>query len=827
MKLRPVFIAALALVALLCLAYWLSTTRSKTHAWQFVPPSAFMVWQLSQADTLLLKSMGLELDPQRSEFLLQRPSKHINLISIHPSSKEFLRFLIVSEASGVIPRKPGTTTRKRKFSGYDITELDRFVFAEIEGVHLCSNDALVLEEAIRTGRAEHRVFTDLPAVFSEPTGQGNTLFVNGPAVSKLLSSAKASTFLTHLLPFVRGQAVTGDTFRTFAGNILTRDSLNSIASIFQTQEPVLIDLLNTVPNSASLVYYFGISDKKRWRESLGRFRQLQRLRSSAEEFASVLYDCLGAEMISFSDKRQEVLLIRLTEPETVMAYLEKQGAIDLETYGGYTIKRTVKRPINFDFLWPLTSLQASHYCIKDDVIIVSSLPDEIRDFLDHQVSEEVWGKSPAMYGFLQNALRESNAGVVINYANTRDIMQDMFTPSFYQWVEHQRLSKIAIQISATEKGAYFHSIGQVRPPLKAIDAARDKTILTLPENTGVWYALRSHLHADFDFFIEESAKAVSLYSFQGKPLWRTKTNGNIVDRPELIDFFRNRKLQYAFVDQQSLHVIDRLGRYLMGFPKRLDVVPSFFSVVDYDRVSDHRFLTGNLSGDIFLLDKKGNALPGWAPKKVPALSTPPVYMRLNGKDCFVFLHRDGSISIVNRRGEPLPNFPVRLPSQVYPGFCRSSMSGRDILFLLGERGQTFYLDTSGTLTSGVVLPRGAIGAKFGLVESNSAEPMIARKELGKVAIFRITGDLLFEMENPLTDNVAINSFSISPTKQVFILTDLSQSLSIVVDDRGRTLGRPISTTRIPELSYSDERQELLVRYLFSKNVYTGSYFLID
>jgi hypothetical protein len=66
-------------------------------------------------------------------------------------------------------------------------------------------------------------------------------------------------------------------------------------------------------------------------------------------------------------------------------------------------------------------------------------------------------------------------------------------------------------------------------------------------------------------FYQNSHKALCLRE-DGKDLWGIPFDKTICGRAGTVDFYANGKLQILFGAGSSIHLLDRLGRYVKGFP---------------------------------------------------------------------------------------------------------------------------------------------------------------------------------------------------------------------------------------------------------------------
>lgn len=63
--------------------------------------------------------------------------------------------------------------------------------------------------------------------------------------------------------------------------------------------------------------------------------------------------------------------------------------------------------------------------------------------------------------------------------------------------------------------------------------------------------------------------SIELLDEKGQSLWKKSMNGKLCGMVGEVDFFHNNKIQYLMVEGRNVHLIDRLGREVSGFPRQL------------------------------------------------------------------------------------------------------------------------------------------------------------------------------------------------------------------------------------------------------------------
>ena len=98
----------------------------------------------------------------------------------------------------------------------------------------------------------------------------------------------------------------------------------------------------------------------------------------------------------------------------------------------------------------------------------------------------------------------------------------------------------------------------------------------------------------------------------GKAAWTIKFPGKLAGCVEQADLYHNGKLQMMLAHKNMLYAIDRLGRYVKGYPvtlpKEVAYGPGLYPI---NGGKDYLVAFINEDNTLTVMDIKGNALPGW------------------------------------------------------------------------------------------------------------------------------------------------------------------------------------------------------------------------
>uniref|UniRef100_UPI003562751B outer membrane protein assembly factor BamB family protein n=1 Tax=Ancylomarina sp. TaxID=1970196 RepID=UPI003562751B len=138
----------------------------------------------------------------------------------------------------------------------------------------------------------------------------------------------------------------------------------------------------------------------------------------------------------------------------------------------------------------------------------------------------------------------------------------------------------------------------------------------------------------------------------GRILWKRPLSSSIVGEVSQVDWLRNNKLQYVFVTQDKLYLIDRNGKDVGKYPILLrSKAARGLSVFDYSNNRNYRFFVPGKNKKVYAYSKDGEILDGWKFKKAenPIISEVQ-HFRIKGKDYIVFAD-EYRVYILNRKGQ--------------------------------------------------------------------------------------------------------------------------------------------------------------------------------
>jgi hypothetical protein len=259
-------------------------------------------------------------------------------------------------------------------------------------------------------------------------------------------------------------------------------------------------------------------------------------------------------------------------------------------------------------------------------------------------------------------------------------------------------------------------------------------------------------------------------------LWQDSIQVPIVGNIHQLDYFKNRKLQYLFATDSAIHIIDRNGQRVEGYPVSFtDFQITNLFLLDYNHSRNYRFLVSDNSGNLRMLNDKGKLLEGWNPLRFNSTLSDQIYhVRVRGKDRIIVGLENGIIEMRNRKAIRQPGFPIDLQfNLVNPLHFNVGSTFKDSRFTtISSEGMIAEFDLNGKLYARKQLDQPTGSSKFLLINDPAQNDfVIARQDLNRIAILNKTGEVIFEKDYQSNSKKDVQYYSLGVDKQLYIIRD--------------------------------------------------------
>ncbi len=294
-------------------------------------------------------------------------------------------------------------------------------------------------------------------------------------------------------------------------------------------------------------------------------------------------------------------------------------------------------------------------CIFENYLLFFSNKMVLNYFQQSLANNKVLGKNVEFMNYANdNLLLECN---YFYYENSELIKVNNLN-SIINSEEFWMSENATSQISVTAKN--YKSAVQVR--INASHAQQETGINNSPNSlwsfkvdsaiTTSAHIFVNHLTQENELCFQDEINQLYLINSTGNLIWKKKINETIQSEIYTVDIFKNGKLQLLFNTKNYLHLLDRNGKYVQGFPVKLPAkVTSNLTLLDYEGKKDYRLLIACADKRIYNFSLYGVKTEGFVPVKTEAeVSLPIRYVHVGASDYLMTADVSGKIYAFSRKG---------------------------------------------------------------------------------------------------------------------------------------------------------------------------------
>lgn len=203
---------------------------------------------------------------------------------------------------------------------------------------------------------------------------------------------------------------------------------------------------------------------------------------------------------------------------------------------------------------------------------------------------------------------------------------------------------------ATDIVAYNLTMERVKAP----EFERD-TVVVIPEGP---FRVKNSGTGRMNLFYQNSSGAICLKEEDGKGIWGVPFGKPLCGTAQTVDYYANGKLQILFGSGSSVYLIDRLGRFVTGFPvdlgKEILLGPD---VYDFNGTKAYNIMVLHKDRTIEMYNLKGQKPASWkgiAPKET--IKGLPERIEVGGRTYWIVRTSKQTLIYPFTGGEPLTAF---------------------------------------------------------------------------------------------------------------------------------------------------------------------------
>tara|TARA_A100000171_G_C2136657_1_gene150768 strand:- start:1753 stop:4374 length:2622 start_codon:yes stop_codon:yes gene_type:complete len=719
-------------------------------------------------------------------------------------------------------------------------------FISLGNYLVISTNSVLLEDVIRAEEDESNRLVKSEMKVDE-NQKGVNLLLNTDRIGRLKNVFTSSTepSRNQLKGLINITVEPSNEGLTFNGISVTGQNLDQ-----RLPSNAIVNVENFIPSSASFVRWFGLEEGQN--SSLNGFDIASFLKLQNSEVCEVNI-VLGANAMS------QVLLSEVSDVSEISNMLEdisKASRAEGDTlFTESFINNEIRFVNNGQFLAKTYGerYQKSgkpYYAFFNNVMLISDNIDALKTVLIDYDAENTWGRIPEKRRYLDNLVQEANITQLNNFEYYLDPLVNSFNPKWKAFFkEHIQLFSsfdnfnfqineasnrliVSAELTFNEsvKGTVARNTNSSTEPVNrevglnlVTNAYGNSKLITKP------YIVKNHVNNEQEVAFQDELHQLYLVDRTGNILWKKQLEGKINGAIEQVDFYANRKLQYLIFTDSAVHLIDRNGDDVEGFPApfntELPVVQ--YSVVDYDNSKNYRYATTDRRGNVYLLRKEGEMLEGWAPKVIgSALRAAPEHVRIRGRDCFVIVETNGNVHLLNRRGEEYPGFPYNTDKRISGDYFiqQGPSFNESYIKILSEDGELLSLDFNGTVKGRNQMVKPSVSSRFIAVRDKLNTGLLTvRKDNNQFTVFDEKAQRKFDHDFKGQGDWVFEYYNFRNDSELYVAQNLATGDLVILDDQGKEIfsKEAFSTNPVGILYYQNKREyELFVNFDNQMAIYT-------
>ncbi len=488
---------------------------------------------------------------------------------------------------------------------------------------------------------------------------------------------------------------------------------DSVMYTLKHQEASTIDAYQHLPAHPSSMIGLAISDAKLYMKEFEKINTTsdnekrtiswKRLNDSAlydikNEFLENIDVQIVANAYAIEKNSHMITTIKVKDNEKVESLLKlvNDSIIKQNDLTMYHLHKDYQKL--FTLINPSHAFQ--YACVNNDLLLCFSDRIALQHYLQSIANSNVISKDIQFMEYANDNLAQ--ACNIMCYNNTALLIpeKDAYILRSKELVNSENAIS---QISVTGKN--YKNLMQVRVNFshaqqKSADTNMQSSLWSFDADSSVIsgvHVFTNHLTQENELCFQDNAKQLYLISSTGNLIWKKKLNEMITSNIYTVDIFKNGKLQLLFNTENYLHLLDRNGNYVQGYPVKLPAkVTSDITLLDYENNKDYRIFLACANKHIYNFSLYGIKTEGFTPLKTDAIVELPIYyIKVGQSDYLLSVDVMGKIYAFSRKGEGRIDFKNKTTTNVSNFYV---LSGNTL-----DNSKLIYIDDKNNLLNKISL----------------------------------------------------------------------------------------------------------------------------
>ena len=316
-----------------------------------------------------------------------------------------------------------------------------------------------------------------------------------------------------------------------------------------------------------------------------------------------------------------------------------QGLIDnSKDYNGCTINHCKDPNITANLFGELFTCSASYFTIIDDYFIFGTSEASIEYIINNYNEKNTLNNSVHFKNYRTYLSSKSNLLFYINPGRTLANLKNRLQANYNNKISFDKdsiLNFTAFSLQLSAKGnlllnnlSLFYDSDFKEDIKEEWFVQLDSTLAMPPQ------FIKNHFTKQEMIVVQTRSNNLYALDSEGKIIWEKMIDSKIIGNINSIDVYKTNRYQALFNTESHLYLIDRNGKFVDGFPKKLPSQTTLgHSLFDYNNNKRYRIMIIGSNNNIYNLDVKGKQVKGWKYKKQQnRIIASAQYFKVNNKD---------------------------------------------------------------------------------------------------------------------------------------------------------------------------------------------------
>ncbi len=297
------------------------------------------------------------------------------------------------------------------------------------------------------------------------------------------------------------------------------------------------------------------------------------------------------------------------------------------------------------------------FSVIDDYVVFAPNLEQVKVFIQKYIAEQTLNREEGYIQFSQTLDKNSNMVVYLHPLRIKQLMSVNASKSFSKLLDtkydyYKRLGPVAVQMDKsmgkiTTNGIIGYDKQAIDQTTLIWNVQLEAPVVITPQ------VVRNHLTKGKEVIVQDEKYNVYLISDRGTILWKRPLEREILGEIHQVDFLNNGEMQYLFNTKSEIFLVDRKGKDIYEFPKRLSTAANAgLGVAKFDRQREYHFFIPCGNNKVYGYEYSGRPVTHWDPRDYLALVIFPLQHFIEDeKDYILACNENGNVYMLNFEGE--------------------------------------------------------------------------------------------------------------------------------------------------------------------------------